>query len=418
MTDGGSQLMHDDDLLDLATTDVERDFAAQAVKFLSDAAPRRVAPDTAWGSGPEDLALFHETSDDDERREAALAKQWQRRRFDAGFGWITGPPQHGGAGLPPAFESLYRLIEAAFDIPDMNPLRVGLSTVGPALVKFGNDDQIARYGRAFQTGELVACQLFSEPDAGSDLASVRTRGIRDGNRWLITGQKVWTSNASFADVGLALVRTDSEAPKHRGLTMFLIPMTADGVDVRPLRQMTGGASFSEVFLSDVRIADDLRVGEEGSGWQVATGSVSGERRAVGDRFHETTARALALLRAMIEQSSGAADPVLTDRWVQLYGRLRVARFQQQRMQATPEEALSGAERAIDKLLLTANMRRLGELAADLLGPELVADVGKWGTFNWNRWVMGAMGYRIAGGTEEILKTMIAERMLGLPRDPR
>jgi alkylation response protein AidB-like acyl-CoA dehydrogenase len=403
------------DLLALSTSDDERAFAEKAIEFLSGHAQRRTVDSTAWGSGPENLSLFHETSDAEERREADAARAWQRTRWDAGFGWITGPVAHGGAGLPAGHDRLYRLLESAFEVPDMNPVRIGVGTVGPAIVGFGTAEQVATHAAGIQRGDLVACQLFSEPEAGSDLAGVRTRAVRDGDEWVLTGQKVWTSNATFADIGLALVRTDPEAAKHRGLTMFLVPMDSAGVEIRPLRQMTGGASFTEVFLEGVRIPDALRVGDEGAGWKVATGALAGERKAVGDRSHELTARALTLLRTLVENSD---DPLVREQWVRLHSRLRIARFQQQRMQALPDASLSGAERAIDKLLLTTNMKLIGQLAEDVLGPAFAADTGEWGTFGWNRWMMGALGYRIAGGTEEILKTMLAERVLMLPREPK
>jgi len=411
-------LTSDDDLLGLASSEAEREFAARAVAFLSARVSRRVQRRGAWGVGPENLALFHETSGAEERRECEAARAWQRERWAAGFGWLTGPVAHGGAGLPAGYDRLYRLLEAEFEVPDMSPLRIGLGTVGPAVTAFGGPAQVDRFAAGLYRGDLVACQLFSEPEAGSDLAGVRTRAVPDGDHWVLTGQKVWTSNATFADLGLALVRTDPDARKHRGLTMFVVPMDAPGVEVRPLRQLTGGASFTEVFLSGVRIPDSHRIGEPGSGWRVATGALAGERRAVGDRSHEQNARALELLRTLAERAGRLDDPLVREEWTKLYSRLRIARFQQQRMQAVPEGALTGAERAVDKLLLTTNLRLIGELAAELAGPAFVADTGAWGSFGWNRWMMGALGYRIAGGTEEILKTMLAERVLALPREPR
>jgi alkylation response protein AidB-like acyl-CoA dehydrogenase len=195
-------------------------------------------------------------------------------------------------------------------------------------------------------------------------------------------------------------------------------MDSVGIEVRPLRQMTGGTSFSEVFLSGVSLSDDLRVGDEGTGWKVALGALAGERKAVGDRSHENNARALALLRALMEQTGAVDDPVVRDRWISIRMNLEAARFQQRRMQMVDEATMTGAERAIDKLLFTTNLRLIGELAAEVLGQRFAADTGEWGTFGWNRWMMGALGYRIAGGTEEILKMMLAERILRLPREPR
>ncbi|MBB6376332.1 acyl-CoA dehydrogenase [Pseudonocardia eucalypti] len=387
----------------------------RALEFLAARLPRRAARAGEWGVGTEDLALFHETSGEEERQECAAALAWQRERWAAGFGWLTGPLAHGGAGLPAGYDRLYRQLEDRFEVPDMNPLRIGLGTVGPAIAAYGTPEQVDRFAVGLYRGERVACQLFSEPDAGSDLAGVRTRAVREGADWVITGQKVWTSNATFADLGLALVRTDPDAPKHRGLTMFVVPMDAPGVRVVPLRQLTGGTSFTEVFLTDVRVSDEHRIGAPGEGWRVATGALAGERRAVGDRWHERNARALELLRGLAERTGRWEDPLARQEWARLYSRLRIARFQQERMQ---QVALGGAERAVDKLLLSTNLRLVGELAAELAGPAFTADTGEWGHYGWNRWLMGALGYRIAGGTEEILKTMLAERVLGLPKEPR
>ena len=339
-------------------------------------------------------------------------------RWQAGFGWITGPVEFGGRGLSADYEALYRRIESSFDIPDMSPLRIGIGTVGPAILGSGTTEQVTDYVVPIYRGETVACQLFSEPAAGSDLAGVRTRAVEVDGDWEITGQKVWTSNASFADIGLALVRTDAQAPKHKGLTMMVVPMKADGVTVRPLRQMTGGASFSEVFLDQVVVPHRAVVGDVGGGWQVATRALAGERKAVGDRTHEVTDRAIGLLRELAQRTGRISDPQVRQQWSRVYSRLRIARFQQQRVQAIPETELSGAERAIDKLLVSSNLRALGDLAGTILEQELVVDSGQWGTFGWNKWIMGAFGYRIAGGTEEILKTMLAERVLMLPRESR
>jgi alkylation response protein AidB-like acyl-CoA dehydrogenase len=406
------------DLLALAGGDAQRRFATEATSFLNSQLPQRPPSTEGWGVGDERLALFHETSDAEERAEAKAAQQWQRTRWDAGFGWITGPVEFGGRGLSPDYETLYRRIESAFAVPDMSPLRIGIGTVGPAIVGSGTPEQIRRYVMPLYRGETVACQLFSEPAAGSDLAGVRTRGVAVDGGWRLTGQKVWTSNAQFADIGLALVRTDPGAAKHRGLTMFVVDMAARGVEVRPLRQMTGGASFTEVFLDEVSVANDAVVGEVGGGWTVATRALAGERKAVGDRTHEVTDRAIALLGELARRTGRDGDPLVRQQWSRVYAQLRIARFQQQRIQAIPESQLTGAERAIDKLLVSSNLRALGDLAATILGQELVVNTGQWGTFGWTKWIMGGFGYRIAGGTEEILKTMLAERALMLPRESR
>jgi acyl-CoA dehydrogenase len=406
-----------DDLFALATDDEERAFVDEAITFLAVRAARREPDLLRWGVGDEGLTIFHETTGEEERREADAARAWQRARWQAGFGWLTGPAAYGGRALPAGYDRLYRAVEAEFDTPDLNPIRIGLSTVSPSLVLNGTDEQIRRFAAGIQRGELIACQLFSEPDAGSDLANVKTRGVRDGDGWRLTGQKVWTSNAQFADIGLALVRTDSEAPKHRGLTMFVVPMDAPGVEVRPLRQLTGGASFTEVFLEDVFLTDDLRVGDAGEGWRVAVSTLTAERTSTGDRSHGMTKRAAELLRALAVRTGANEVPRHRQALADMYVRLEVARCYQRRLQAMPPDALRGPERAVDKLLLADNLRRLGEAAAAILGPAVCADTEEWGTYAWARWILGATGYRLGGGTDEILKTMIGERLLGLPREP-
>jgi alkylation response protein AidB-like acyl-CoA dehydrogenase len=390
-------------------------FAKEALSFLEGVAPRLRLETVAWGQGSDSVAIFHESTAEEEAAEVATARAWQARRWEAGFGWLTGPVDYGGRGLSPAHERLYRSLEAEFDVPDVSPLRIGLGTVGPAVMAHGREDQKRSVGVGIQRGEVLACQLFSEPEAGSDLAAVRTRAQRTGDGWVLTGQKVWTSNAHLADVGLALARSDPDAPKHQGLTMFLVPMDRAGIEVRPLRQMTGGASFTEVFLDGVELSDDLRVGEPGEGWRVTVSALTAERGSVGQRSHAQTARALSLLRALAERDGRASDPPVRQQLADLEVRLRVARYHQLRMQAVPPERLVGPEGALDKLMVSANLARLAGAATALLGPRLAADTGEWGTYAWAAFTLGAPGMRLGGGTDEVLKTMVAERLLGLPR---
>ena len=398
-----------------ATADVDT-FEAEATAFLAAHAALREPELLRWGQGGEGLTIFHETTGDEERAEVAAAKAWQMAKWDAGFGWITGPVELGGRGLDPGFERSFRALEARFAVPDWNPIRIGLSTVGPGILACGTVAQARRFSVDIQRGEVVACQLFSEPEAGSDLAAVRTRAVRDGETWRLEGQKVWTSNAQVADIGLALVRTDPDAPKHRGLSAFVVPMDQPGVDVRPLRQLTGGASFTEVFLDGAIVPDDHRIGAVGDGWSVALRTLAAERTSTGDRSHGLTGRGFALLRALAVHAAQSADPVQRQRLADIAIRLRVASYHQQRMETLPAAGMRGPERALDKLLLADNLRRIGEAAAALLGARLTADTGEWGTYAWGSWILGATGYRLGGGTDEILKTVLAERLLDLPRE--
>jgi len=395
----------------------EATFEKEARQFLEGAVPQREPEELAWGEGSDSVAVFHETSAEEETAEVAAARAWQRQRFDAGFGWITGPEEYGGRGLPLAYDRLYRTIEADFAVPDMMPLRIGIGTVAPALMVHGSEQHKREIAVGIHRGEVLACQLFSEPEAGSDLAGVRTRATRDGDCWVLDGQKVWTSNAHLADIGLCLARTDPDAAKHRGLTMFIVPMSTPGIEVRPLRQMTGGASFTEVFLDGVVLPDHLRVGDEGDGWRVTATALTAERGSVGHRSHAMTARALSLLRALTTRDGLGTDPVVRQRLADIEIRLRIARYHQLRMLATPPDQLVGPEGAMDKLMVSANLTRLGETASALLGPHLTADTTRWGTYAWSALVLGSPGMRLGGGTDEVLKTMLAERLLGLPREP-
>jgi acyl-CoA dehydrogenase len=403
------------DLIDLAEDGGHREFAREAITFLASCGPRRSRESIVeWGVGAERLALFEESTEAEEREQVASARAWQRTRWDAGFGWLAGPVEQGGRGLDPSYERLYRTLESSFETPDAGPLRVGLGTVGPPIEVHGTPEQVETYAGGIHRGDLIACQLFSEPGAGSDLAGVCTKGIVTEAGWKITGQKVWTSNAQFADVGLALVRTDPKVPKHQGITAFLIPMRSPGVEVRPLRQMTGGASFNEVFLNDVEVGDELRLGPVGHGWQIALDTLSAERGDTGDRSHEMLSRAVELLWQAAQRCGRAEDPRIRECWASVYTHVRVARYQQ----THGGGGLGTAGRAVDKLLLVANLRRIGDLAREIVGQEMMVDEGRWGTFAWNRLMMGSLGYRIAGGTDEVLLGSLATRALGMPSKGR
>ena len=303
-------------------------------------------------------------------------------------------------------------------MPGDAALTVSLGMVAPTIGRHGTEQQKKHWLPRLFSGQQIACQLFSEPGAGSDLAAVRTRAVRDGDGdgWRVSGQKVWTSGAHLADVGEIICRTASE-PRHRNLTAFLMDMRAPGVTVRPLRQMTGGASFNEVFLDDVAVCDDRRLDEVGHGWKVALTTLSHERNAMGHSAFGgagilSTERLAGLVHAMRKQ----ADPVIRQEFGELLSHLRTARYTQQVMAAQARAGEPpGPEIALNKLALSANMKRLAEFVAAVLGPALVADTGAWGTYAWTSVVLGAPGYRLGGGTDEVLKNAIAQRVLGLPR---
>jgi acyl-CoA dehydrogenase len=398
----------------------EEQFEQEALAFLEANAKLRVEEKTGWGQGSDNVALFAEKTHQEEAAEVDAAKTWRRMVFDAGFGWIKGPKAYGGRELPTAYERMYQSREAAFDTPSQAPFGIGLGMVAPTILAHATEATKQRYLRGLYRGDVVACQLFSEPGAGSDLASLQTRAERDGDEWRITGQKVWTSVAQFADIGEIICRTDPTLPKHRGLTGFVVDMRAPGVEVRPLRQMTGGSTFNEVFFTDVRVPDDHRLGDVNQGWTVALTTLMNERAAIGaggggvGGIMGGGERLVDLLRHFgIEK-----DPMLRQRLADIYINGKVASYTNQRAMAKIKAGqMPGPEMSIAKLSLTNNMSRVSELVSLALGPRLTADTSEWGTYAWSELVLGTPGVKVAGGTDEVMKNIIGERVLGLPKEP-
>jgi alkylation response protein AidB-like acyl-CoA dehydrogenase len=397
----------------------EEQFEREALAFLEANAKLRVEQKKGWGQGSDSVALFAERSDQEEAAEVEAAKAWRQQVFDAGFGWITGPQAYGGRELPAGYERLYQSRESAFDTPPQTAFGIGLGMVAPTILAHATEATKQRYLRGLYRGDIIACQLFSEPGAGSDLAGLQTRAERDGDEWRITGQKVWTSVAQFADIGEIICRTDPSLPKHRGLTGFVIDMHAPGVEVRPLRQMTGGATFNEVFFTDVRVPDDHRLGDVNQGWTVALTTLMNERAAIGAGGAGVGGvlggdRVVELLRHFGRND----DPLLRQRLADVYINGKVASYTNQRAMAKIKAGqLPGPEMSIAKLSLTNNMSRVGELVSLALGPRITADTGEWGTYAWSELVLGTPGVKVAGGTDEVMKNIIGERVLGLPKEP-
>jgi alkylation response protein AidB-like acyl-CoA dehydrogenase len=383
-------------------------------------APREPSsrPRFAWGEGSDEVFLFEEAAPDVSDHEVAAAREWRAALAAADLAWITGPVDHGGRGLTTAHQRAFDEVQRGYDVPGNRLLMVSLGMVAPTILAHATPGARARYLAALHDGRLIACQLFSEPGAGSDLASVACRAERDGDGWSLSGQKVWTSGAHFSDLGLVLCRT-SDGPRHRNLTVFLVDMRDPGVEVRPLRQMTGGAAFNEVFLDGARVDDDDRVGDVDDGWRVAMTTLSNERAAIGgDGFGGSGLLSPDRYLEMVRALGAAHDPHAREALVSLFVELRVARLTGLRAAAKRRAGRAGPEGSFGKLALTRNYRRISELATQLLGPALVADTGEWGTFAWSKFVTGVPGMRIGGGTDEMLLNAIAERQLGLPKEPR
>ncbi len=373
-----------------------------------------------WGEGSDEVRVFQEPDPETEVDALPAIRRWRSDVWDAGYGWITGPTEYGGAGLPAAYQRAFERVSRAFDVPGDAALTIGLGMIAPTILKFGSEELKVHWLPALYSGAQIACQLFSEPGAGSDLAAIATKAVRgsheDADSWRVTGQKVWTSGAHISDVGEIICRTAAE-PRHQNLTAFLIDMHAPGVTVRPLRQMTGGAAFNEVFFDDVLVPDSQRLGAVGEGWKVAITTLAHERNAMGNSaFGGVGILSTERLAGLVRSRGLGADPAVRAEFGEVISHLRTARFSNEVIAAKARAGdAPGPEIALTKIALSDNMRRLGEFVGDVLGPALVADTGEWGTYAWSNLVLGAPGYRLGGGTDEILKNTVAQRVLGLPR---
>jgi alkylation response protein AidB-like acyl-CoA dehydrogenase len=398
----------------VTSSGVSSDFVAEAEAFLGDAAREFT---TEAVPQPTRYALFPDLTPDEELEELRLAREWRARRFDAGFGWITGPVEYGGRGLPAAYERAYRSLERRYRFPSQRIFDIGIGMVAPIVERFGSPRARAEYLRALHRGDIVGCQLFSEPDAGSDLAGLKTRAIADGDRWRVTGQKVWSSGAHLSEVGLLATRTGPTDARHRNLTTFILPMRSPGVTVRPIRQMTGGASFNEVILDDVAVDDDLRLGDVDDGWRVMVATLMHERAAVGG----PAAGGAGILRtqrlaSLLQRFGRDNDRAVREELMKLHCGLAVARWTRARAEARVRAGHPpGPEMSIGKLALTDNLAAFSRLLGLALGPRLVADSGEDDTYAWAEFLLGVPGLRLGGGTDEIQRNILAERVLGLPR---
>ncbi|UGQ11242.1 acyl-CoA dehydrogenase family protein [Yinghuangia sp. ASG 101] len=409
-------MAHDTDVPDPAA------FAAEVRAFLD--AHARPAADRAgfvWGEGDDRVAYFSSDPPEVEQAATQAARDWQRTRYENGFGWITGPKEYGGRGLTPVHDMVYDAVEAEYDVPDTGVLAVvGLGMIGPTILAHARQHIKDHWLPAMYRGDAIACQLFSEPDAGSDLASVQTRAVRDGDTWVLNGQKVWTSVAHHSRIGVALTRTNPDAPKHKGITAFLVDMTTPGVEVRPLRQMTGGADFNEVFLTDVRVPDDHRLGEVDGGWTVALTTLMNERATVGNEGAGPVAAALSpeRLAALLRATWTLDDHAVRARLADLLADIKATEALNARAMRSLRAGHSpGPEMSVSKLMYGQNLTRAAHFVTDVLGPSAVADTGQWGTYAWSELLLATPALRILGGTEEIMKNILAERVLGLPKEP-
>ncbi len=363
--------------------------------------------------------------------------EFLRARFDAGLAWVHYPAGLGGQGLSRELQPVVDAEFAAAGAPTNSPERngIGLGMAAPTILAYGNDEQQHRWLRPLWTGEEIWCQLFSEPGAGSDLAGLATRAVRDpaqgdgagSGGWRVTGQKVWTSSAHLASRALLVTRTDPDVPKHQGLTYFSVDMTAPGVEVRPLRQITGEAEFNEVFLTDVPIPDTDRIGAVGEGWKVSTATLMNERVAIGGGAVPREGGMIGSAARAWRQHPELRTPGLHDRLLRLWADSEVARLAGVRLRQQLAAGKPGPEGSGAKLVFARLNQEVSEFEVELAGPDGLR-YGDWtmrrpeGANFYGRdpgyRYLRARGNSIEGGTSEILRNIIAERVLGLPPEIR
>jgi alkylation response protein AidB-like acyl-CoA dehydrogenase len=356
-------------------------------------------------------------------------QEFLNARFDAGLAWVHYPAGLGGQGLS---RTLQGVVDRAFDAagaPANHPERngIGLGMAAPTILAHGTAEQKERWLRPLWTGEQIWCQLFSEPGAGSDLAGLATRAVRDGDDWVVNGQKVWTSSAHMASRGLLVARTDPDQPKHKGLTYFALDMKQPGVEVRPLRQITGEAEFNEVFMTDARVADADRIGGVGEGWQVSMATLMNERVSIGGNAMPREGGMIASAARRWREHPELRTPGLHDRLLRLWTDAEVARLAGSRLRQQLAAGQPGPEGSAAKLVFARLNQEISEFEVELAGPDgLLYDdwtmrrpeganfFGRNAGFRFLR----AKGNSIEGGTSEILRNIIAERVLGLPKEAR
>ena len=370
----------------------------------------------SWLAANAPGSLAHLPPDEQLRR----SREFQAALYDAGYAGITWPESVGGQGLGQAEQQAFSDEAAEHELP-LYPFMIGMGMCGPTVVDLGTDAQRDRYLRPLLRGEEIWCQLFSEPGAGSDVASLQSRAVPDGDRWILNGQKVWTTNAQFADFGAVLARTDPDRPKHAGLTMFVVDMHAPGVTVRPLKDMTGRTPFNEVYFDDVGIPAENVLGEIGGGWHAAVTMLGHERVSIGSaRRPRRSPLEFASLAERARAAGVADDPVVRDRLAELYAHERALVLLNSRIrQETAAGRPPGARGSVLKLAGALQLRRAIEVAGLVSGADAVAwDSADPAGDELALAINAAPSSSIAGGTNEVQRNIIGERILGLPKEPQ
>lgn len=385
--------------MDFNDTKEEAEFRAEVRAWLEANAELR-GPDDP----PEDM-LGERLTDHD----IAATRAWQKKKAEAGWACLRWPKEYGGREATSIQSVIWGQEESRFRTPP-NIFGIGHGMCGPTIMTHGTEEQKQRWIPGLLSGEELWCQLFSEPAAGSDLAGLRTGAVRDGDDWIVNGQKTWCSGAQHTQFGILIARTDPKAPKHQGVTYFLLDMKTPGITVQPLVEMTGEARFNEVFLNDVRVPDSARLGAVGQGWAITQTTLLHERMSMGGLASLLDFDAL---RAFVLERVGTPDPLLRDELARVYTELKCLQLLNARVVTKLGRGqMPTAESSVMKLALARVMTRAAEAAMRAMGPGALLRRGFW----QNEFLF-APAWHIAGGTDQVQKNVCAERVLGLPRDP-
>ena len=394
--------------MDFEETPEEQAFRAEVREWLDARAKRRLP-----GTDPEHFYSSSDSSADADAAHVRACKAWQRTLHEAGWTGITWPKEFGGRGGAGWQQRIFNEEQSRFDVA-AGVFAVGIAMAGPTIIACGTDEQQERFLGPMLSGDHVWCQLFSEPGAGSDLAGLRTRATPDGESWIVNGQKVWTSGAHHSDWGLLLARTSLDAPKHKGITAFLVDMRTPGIEVRPLRQINGMAHFNEVFLTDVAIPDACRLGPVNEGWRVANTMLSNERAMIGGGGRVGWRDIVGLAQHL----GVTADPVFRQELARSFTRLQLIKWLGWRARSRKDQGL-GPEASVLKLAASRRQELDGSLVIELQGAAgMLYDRDAVASGYWQQQFLMQWSSRIGGGTEQIQRNVIGERVLGLPREPR
>ncbi len=397
--------------MDFDDTPEEAAFRAECRAFLDDVAPLKPA-DIDWS-----LSYWATVpSPADEERHVAECRAWQRTKFDRGWAGLTWPVAYGGRGLSPHLAGIFADEESRYDVAT-GVFSQSIGMAGPTIIDHGTDTQKQRFLEPMLTGEHVWCQLFSEPNAGSDLAGLRTTAVLDGDEFVVNGQKVWTSGAQNSAWGMLLTRTDWDVAKHRGISYLLVDMTTPGIEIRPLMQINGAAHFNEVFLNDVRVPRENLLGDLHAGWGPILTTLANERQSIGGHTSTGTKDIVALGRAF----GRLDDPVARQELARLHTYYETTRFMSYRVRSAASRGVApGPESSVLKLAASRRLAYQGDLVMAWQGAAamLAGDDAHMNGFWLNYGFLSQWASRIGGGTDQVQRNIVGDNVLGLPQEPR